>query len=111
MITISAATWVATNQNVEAFHERWRDWNSYNFVERWYEEQFNPFVQAAIIAQGQYMNAHLFNCMNVLNQIGGSANCDRMILGIERICANHFYMFNECNDGRLNRYLSARGLN
>ena len=107
---VSAAIWVVTNQNVEAFHERWRDWNRDNFVERWYEEQSNPVVQAAIIPQGQLMNDHLITCTNILNQTGGSANCDRTMLNIERICIDNFHMFNECNDGRLNRYLNARDL-
>ena len=39
---VSSAAWVVTNPDVEAFHERWRDWNRDNFVERRYEEQFNP---------------------------------------------------------------------
>lgn len=97
-------------QKVEGFHANWPDWNSRNFVERWYEEQFNPGVQALIIAQGQFMNGHLITCTNVLNQIGGSANCDRTALGIVAICNEHMNMFNECRDGRLSNYLSARGL-
>ena len=92
---VSAAIWDVTNQNVEAFHE---------------EEQSNPDVQAAIIAQGQLMNDHLIICMNILNQTDGSENCDRTMLDIEKICIDHFHMFNECNDGRLNRYLNARDL-
>jgi hypothetical protein len=95
---------------VEGFHSNWPDWNPDNFVERWYEEQFNPGVQALIFAQGQFINGHLITCTNVLNQIGGSVNCDRTMLNIVSVCNEHMNMFNECRDGRMLNYLSARGL-
>ena len=97
-------------QLVEGFHEDWNDWNDDNFVERWYETEFDLFVKGVIILWGQSINSEINKCVNVLEKIGGSNNCDKTMLRQESICDDHFNMFNECNDGRLSDYLSYRGL-
>jgi hypothetical protein len=38
-----------------------------------------------LVFLGQFMNAHLITCMNVLSQIGGNANCDNTILAIRTV--------------------------
>jgi hypothetical protein len=97
-------------QLVQAFHEDWDDWDDDNFVERWYETEYDLFVKGVVILWGQSINSEINKCINVLDKIGGSKNCDRIMLQQENICENHFNMFNECNDGRLEEYLSNRGL-
>ena len=97
-------------QIIEAFHEDWDDWNDDNFIERWYETEYDLFVKGVVILWGQSINSEINKCMNVLEKIGGSNNCDNTMSRQESICEDHFNMFNECNDGRLSDYLSYRGL-
>jgi hypothetical protein len=97
-------------QLAEAFHSQWKDWDDDNFIERWYEEENNLYVQGIIALWGQSINGQINKCMNVLQKIGGSKNCDSIMLQQQRICNDHFNMFRQCNDGRLAEYLSYRGL-
>lgn len=97
-------------QLAEAFHSQWKDWDDNNFIERWYEEENNLYVRGIIALWGQSIDGQINKCMNVLQKIGGSKNCDSIMLQQQRICNDHFNMFRQCNDGRLAEYLSYRGL-
>lgn len=108
-----AANSVILSQQVQAFHQFWPDWRG-NFKERYYEEEFNLVVMGAKAAQEALMGSNILKCINVLNRIDGSANCDQIMLKEQRECESHLYILNTCNNIRYNQlqqYLNARGLN
>jgi hypothetical protein len=100
-------------KQAEAFHSNWRDWNNNNFVERWYEEEGNPGVILAKEVYEYSMWTNIEKCTNVLNKIGGSTNCDTIMLNVAYKCDLHFWMLSSCNNIRgqqLQNYLDYRGL-